>query len=169
MRAELATEHNESELESSQELPGGILKKNRESLGLSRSNIAMKLNLSEKVIASLEQDQYDNLPGKTFVKGYIRNYARFLNICADELIAGFDKIGVAPEGRAKGLINIRRQVKPGDPLVKWATLVIVLSLLALSTVWWRSHSDSTATGYQSVPGVSAPNTELTSSKRLKPN
>lgn len=66
---------------------GQILRKARESQHLSRDDVAKKLNLNKRQIVSLEQDQYDNLSGNTFVKGYIRSYSGLLNLDPEVLLS----------------------------------------------------------------------------------
>lgn len=131
----------ETGLKAEQQLPGSKLVKAREQLGLSRAEVSADLNLSEAIIASLELDQYDRLPGKTFSIGYLRSYARYLKLHADELVEQLASHNAHKEKPTRSLINIRRQVKPQDPIFKWVSFAIVLVILALSTVWWRSQGD----------------------------
>ena len=42
--------------------------------------VADKLHLLQSVVNSLEKDCYDRSRGETFVRGYLRNYARLLGI-----------------------------------------------------------------------------------------
>ncbi len=147
---------NEREIElESLLLPGSILKKEREKKGLRRLDVARDLKLSEKFVSYLEQDHYEKLPGPTYVKGYVRSYARYLNIAADELITQLDNLYSNEDMPRKRLINVSRQARPGDPLIKWASIAIMILFLALSTVWWRSHSDLSSTTIKDVGAVPA--------------
>jgi cytoskeleton protein RodZ len=47
---------------------------------LSVTDIAMRLRLREKQIGALETGDIDALPGKTFVRGFVRNYANAVGI-----------------------------------------------------------------------------------------
>ncbi|MCZ7597367.1 MAG: helix-turn-helix domain-containing protein [Gammaproteobacteria bacterium] len=65
---------------SSKASPGMILAAARDELKWSIEDVAANLNLRVSVIEALERDDYGDLPGPTFVRGYIRAYARLLGI-----------------------------------------------------------------------------------------
>ena len=66
-------------------LPGQRLRTGREALGLSQAEIATRMHLSVSYIRALEADDYDRLPEAAFVRGYIKNYAKLVNLPGDEL------------------------------------------------------------------------------------
>lgn len=70
-------------------LPGNRLREARERLGLSREQVAEQLNLLVSQITALEADRYEKLPGDTFVRGYLRNYARLVRLDGDELVYAY--------------------------------------------------------------------------------
>lgn len=67
--------------------PGQKLKQAREKAGLTEAEIAERLFLHEGFVKHLEADNFDKLPGPTFVKGYIKSYCRLVNLSPDPLIA----------------------------------------------------------------------------------
>ena len=81
------------EVNTSQELemPGERLRKARQAMGLGQDDIASELRLDLKVIQALENGDLENLPGPMFTAGYLRNYARFVGLPADELVAQYVK------------------------------------------------------------------------------
>ena len=70
--------------------PGEILKKAREARGESLSNVAQVLKLSAQQLRALESGKLDALPGLTFARGFLRNYARYLNVDPEPLLASLD-------------------------------------------------------------------------------
>ncbi|MDR3087946.1 MAG: DUF4115 domain-containing protein [Azoarcus sp.] len=70
--------------------PGEILKKAREARGESLSNVAQALKLSAQQLRALESGKLDALPGLTFARGFLRNYARYLNVDPEPLLASLD-------------------------------------------------------------------------------
>lgn len=66
-------------------LPGQRLRTGRETLGLTQAEIATRMHLSVSYIRALEADDYDRLPKAAFVRGYIKNYAKLVNLPGDEL------------------------------------------------------------------------------------
>ena len=65
---------------SSEDLPGKLLKETRENKKMTREEVAERLHLHTNVIKALESDNYAELPGKTYIQGYLRSYAGLLNI-----------------------------------------------------------------------------------------
>lgn len=59
---------------------GDLLRQARESRGLSVGEIARTLKLGERQLEALEASQWSGLPGHTFIRGFVRNYARLVNI-----------------------------------------------------------------------------------------
>ena len=66
---------------------GQTLRDARESVGLSYLDAADALNLPGTVIQHLEDDVYDELPGPAFSIGYLRAYAKLLELDPDKLVA----------------------------------------------------------------------------------
>jgi cytoskeleton protein RodZ len=57
----------------------------REAKGMSQEQIADILNLTLANVIALENDDYESLPGWTYVSGYLRAYARLLDLDSDSL------------------------------------------------------------------------------------
>ncbi len=58
----------------------------RKEWGLSVTEVAHSLNLNTTIIRALEQDAYGELPGATFVKGYLRAYANLLKLDYEKVL-----------------------------------------------------------------------------------
>ncbi|MFP3873874.1 MAG: helix-turn-helix domain-containing protein [Thiohalophilus sp.] len=67
--------------------PGKRLREAREARNLSREQVAHQLHQELSTIEALEEDDYARLPGKTYVLGYLRSYARLLQLPENEIIA----------------------------------------------------------------------------------
>lgn len=67
---------------------GRQLRRTREKLALSVADVAGELRLSGFQIQALEADDWTQLPGDTYARGYLRSYARLLGLDADQLLAG---------------------------------------------------------------------------------
>lgn len=65
---------------------GEQLRTARESQGISLSQAAAETRILQRYIVALEDADYQNLPGDVYTRGFIRNYASFLGLSADELI-----------------------------------------------------------------------------------
>lgn len=81
---EPVSSHAEQE---SRQSPGAVLAAQRQALGWSVEDVAAKLKLAPRQIAHIEADNYGALPGISIVTGFIRAYAKVLQLDPAPLIA----------------------------------------------------------------------------------
>jgi cytoskeleton protein RodZ len=92
---------------------GQRLKAAREAHNLDRTEIARWLKLDEKFIKAIEEDDEENLPQPVFIAGYIRSYAKLVDLPSDQLVKEFTrshhvftpKIAKPPEAPVPGHLN----------------------------------------------------------------
>lgn len=65
---------------------GEQLRSAREARGMSVAEAAQALMLAPRQIEAIEQDDWTKLPGDTFARGFIRNYARLLKLDSEALL-----------------------------------------------------------------------------------
>ncbi|HEX5804133.1 MAG TPA: RodZ domain-containing protein [Azospira sp.] len=86
--------HNEGVVEEIAVAPqpsvGERLRAGREAKGMSTADIAATLKLSPRQIDALEADDWSGLPGNAFVRGFVRNYARVVQLDVEALLADLD-------------------------------------------------------------------------------
>jgi cytoskeleton protein RodZ len=83
--------------------PGARLKLAREAAGLSLDQVAQQLKLAPRQVKALEDEDFAQLPGRTFARGFVRNYARLLNLNGDDLLALLPDSARAPALEAPAL------------------------------------------------------------------
>ena len=109
--------------------PGQRLRAAREDRGMSVDEVAHDLRLDRDVILALEEDDFDRLGAPVFVKGYLRSYARLLNVPESDVV---EVVQVAePEPEEFRTLSTQREVKPGANLVNfilWVALGIIVLL-----------------------------------------
>ncbi|MCB1956515.1 MAG: helix-turn-helix domain-containing protein [Rhodocyclaceae bacterium] len=114
---------------------GEQLRAARESRGLSIGDVAYSLKLNPRQVDALESDRFDLLPGRAFARGFLKNYARFLELDPQPLLDAIeqaDGVGameLAPVSNAQGTMpspdaRLRPSVFPAA-LVALALLVVV--------------------------------------------
>jgi cytoskeleton protein RodZ len=69
---------------------GAVLAAAREELNLSIGEVARHLKLSPAQVEALEEGAYDRLPGRVFVRGFLRNYAKLLGLDPQPLLQRID-------------------------------------------------------------------------------
>lgn len=71
--------------------PGLVLRLERERKGLSTEEVAGQMRLMRSQVEALEADDYEALPGVVFVRGFIRNYAKLMQIDPAPLLESIDR------------------------------------------------------------------------------
>ncbi|TJZ76293.1 RodZ domain-containing protein [Chitiniphilus eburneus] len=133
--------------ESTTSLPQGVgarLKARREQMGLAIEQIAAQLKLAKKQIEAIEADHYNSLPGNTFARGFVRNYAKLLGMDAAPLLADLE--GLLPTERVQvALPSVREEVGvslggslPRSGSSRWPAVLAGLVAFAcvFGGVWW---------------------------------
>lgn len=69
---------------------GERLRAGREAKGMSSADVAATLKLSPRQIDALEAGDWSGLPGNAFVRGFVRNYARVVQLDVEALLADLD-------------------------------------------------------------------------------
>ena len=67
-------------------MTGDILRRERERQNLSIKDIEKATSIRALYIEAIENGENDKLPGQVYVKGFIKNYANFLNLDGEELV-----------------------------------------------------------------------------------
>lgn len=121
--------------------PGANLLKAREAAGLTREDVATSLHLTVRHVANMEEDDYRHTPGLTFERGYLRAYARMLNLDEDATIEQFNQLGLEerPVPTPSSVYsNAPRRRK--DRHLRWVSYLIGLTFLILLIIWWQTQS-----------------------------
>ncbi|OTG86619.1 helix-turn-helix domain-containing protein [Acinetobacter sp. ANC 4558] len=71
---------------------GEYLRQVRLEKNIELDDVANEIKIPTKTLIALEQDDYASLPEATFIKGYYRIYAKYLNVDATEIIQRFDEV-----------------------------------------------------------------------------
>ncbi|MFT5172409.1 MAG: cytoskeleton protein RodZ [Gammaproteobacteria bacterium] len=119
--------------------PGGLLRAARENDGISLRDIAAQLHLDERTIDSLEDDDFQNLPAPTFVRGYLRGYARLLGVPVGPVMEAFDREGFRPPDLVADIAE-EPESNATDFPINLITWVIALVLGAMVVVWWNNNN-----------------------------
>ncbi|HSC79179.1 MAG TPA: helix-turn-helix domain-containing protein [Chitinolyticbacter sp.] len=71
---------------------GARLRARREALGWTVEQAGAQLKLGKKQIDAIEIDHFESLPGNTFARGFVRNYAKLLGLDAAPLLADLERL-----------------------------------------------------------------------------
>jgi transcriptional regulator with XRE-family HTH domain len=69
---------------------GNLLREAREAKGLTLAEVQEETRISRKFLDALENGQFESLPTSVHVRGYLRNYARYLNLDPEPLLDRYE-------------------------------------------------------------------------------
>lgn len=153
---------------------GQTLAAERERQGLSRSDAAQRLHMSAWQVEALESGDYGKLPKGTFLRGFVRNYAKVLGLSADPVLEMLPED--APRDRKPGIVVPTQNIRfdpIGDrlqnPYVKASALAFVALALGFAAMYWVFFIRPAQTAGTAVrksaeapaPARAAPRPELT--------
>lgn len=120
---------------------GARLKNAREAMHLSEKEAAQRLYLNAKIISLIENENFSDGPPMTFLRGYLRAYAKLLNVPESEIKAELDEIDLSvPPVTISAPILHATPINHGEKYIRWITYLIVLTLITLVCIWWSSQS-----------------------------
>lgn len=126
----------------------------REALGIDLHAAAQQTRISIHYLEALEREDFSRLPGQVFVKGFLKNYARFLNVPEEEVMKRYGEVtgaAPAPAGtpQASGPAAFpqheqrRKEETPLEPFV-WGTLIFIALIVLLFTSLPRRRGEHPA-------------------------
>jgi cytoskeleton protein RodZ len=123
---------------------GATLAAERERQGLARTDVAQRLHMSPSQIEAIEHGDYEHLPKGTFLRGFVRNYAKVLNVPADPLLGLL--ADAKPREARPGIVvptqNIRFDPlgeRFSSPYVKAAMLALVAVAVGFAAMYWAMY------------------------------
>ena len=124
--------------------PGDTLRQGRESKNWSLPDVATRLNLTVTSLSYLEAGAFDKLPGHTFARGYIRAYAKLLDLDQAALVNQFDQsTGTDGKGSAvHALGRIEEPVRLSHNILRIVSLLLLVVLVGGGFVWWQDQTSS---------------------------
>ena len=120
-----------TENETSQDLRAA-----REAHGWSLRQVAERLHITEAQVRGLEEGDYTALPGAAFARGFLKNYARLLEVDPEPLLRTYD---ASNEGSG---LHPSETVLPASegPLLDYSRRVLIFSVLiviaVIAVAWW---------------------------------
>lgn len=120
---------------------GPVLTAAREKQGLSAEDVASRLRLGLRQVHALENDDFSVLPEAVITRGFIRNYARLLNIDAAPLLRVYSQYVPAQENQAISVpsANIVLSGEAGN--ISWRPYILFGVLLVVLLFGWVLYVD----------------------------
>lgn len=113
---------------------GASLTAARQARGLELRDAEQLTCLRARYLVALEHERYDQLPGRTYARAFLRTYANALGLHADRIVAEFDEQNPDTEPQQPLASTFHR------PRRNWRPLALVASaLVAVAVVGWTQR------------------------------
>ena len=143
MNAVIAEKDNNDGIQLAVPGLGERLRSARLAQDMDMEKLAARIHLTVDTVDALEHDDYSEMPARVFVRGYVRNYARTVDLPVESVLAQFDRQWVDEEAPVKVRQSPRlaSDTNPGNSWPSLVTWLLVLVLLVLFLVWWQGYLD----------------------------
>lgn len=121
---------------------GTRLRNAREQLGLSQQAVAERLCLKVSTVRDIEDDKAPAELASTFLRGYIRSYARLVHIPEEELLPMMAKevpVRAAKVTPGQSMSLGKRRKKRDGWLMSFTWLVLFVVIGLTGAWWWQNH------------------------------
>lgn len=125
---------------------GAFLRTEREKMKLSQDQIAQKMRLRRFVIEAIENEAWDRLPPPVFVRGFVRAYARTLELDEKRALELYH-LTAPPEK------DTLRPVAVARPSHRGRTLLILGALVVVLCIFYYWHLKSSERDREYLPRV----------------
>lgn len=121
--------------------PGQILSDARKKMGLSQEDVAIKLNFRTTLVNEIENEVFDTSMPETFNRGYLRNYAKLVNVSQEDVMASYEQLNVAKtqaselQSFSKGTEKLAESNR-----IMWISYLILAILIGSTVVWWMQNN-----------------------------
>ncbi len=123
---------------------GTLLKERREELGLTQQQVADRLRLRLSIVQNLEANNFESDLVATFIRGYLRSYAKAVGVKESEILDAYEK-STAVEPQVQTMQSFSKKTKRAkhDSHIMTITWVIMVILIGMSSLWWwQNHRES---------------------------
>lgn len=121
---------------------GERLRQGREKLELSQQAVAERLCLKVSTVRDIEEDKAPVDLASTFLRGYIRSYAKLVHISEDELTPLLEKQAPLKAAKVAPMqsFSLGKKRKKRDGWLMMFTWLVVFVVIGLTgSWWWQNH------------------------------
>lgn len=135
---------------------GGRLRTAREEKGISLDQLQSMTKIQKKYLSGIEKGDYSQIPGKFYVRAFIKQYAEAVGLSPDELFEEYkNEIPAAYEddlSEQLSRVQTRRTVSPGVSKIAelLPKILIGVAIVAVLFLAWYLFSKSGETGNRSA-------------------
>jgi cytoskeleton protein RodZ len=119
---------------------GETLNTRREAMGLSIETVCARLRISQRQVLAMEANDFDVLGEAMIVRGFVRNYAKLLEIDSEPLVEQLKSIKPNNTPKSLTLSSANIPINAGQKQ-DWQKYIILSAVIALLVVGWIVYTD----------------------------
>lgn len=123
---------------------GSMLREARLKKGVTPQGVEQAIKIREKYILAIEEDNFGALPSPSYAKGFVRNYAEYLGLPTDAIMAFFrrqmtdvTRASLLPKGVSDPLNAPFVHLTPGRFMGLLVALLFMVFMLYLGTQYFK--------------------------------
>lgn len=110
---------------------GTYLRREREQRGISLEEIADTTRIPMRTLEHIETGRFDEMPGETFTKGFLRAYARAMGVRSDDVLARY---GIEMRARDVQPVPVRLSIPPSERGRRFGLAIALVVFAILATL-----------------------------------
>ena len=139
----------DSDAAPAQASAGAMLRAAREASGMTIDAVAQQLKLAPRQVRAIEDGDYMRLPGRTFVRGFIRNYARLVRLDVESVLSALSA-GPATQNLESPALHATAPTMGELPTTeparhgwtRWAIPLTLIAIIGATAAWEFLHPDA---------------------------
>ena len=123
---------------------GARLRRARLEAGQTLDQVSESTKIPLWILHSIERDDFSQVPGGIFIRGYLSSFARAVRVDTNEILTSH--FGPPPDAVPAPAPEVRRPGYTGTPL--WQVAALIALIIATAVVWrnaWKGASNAQAT------------------------
>lgn len=118
---------------------GESLRKERELRGITLEEISQHTKVHTRFLEAIEKDDLSVLPAKAFAKGFLRSYARMVDLDEDLVITNFEYCYQAMQKNGGRLHTLEPSTNGSRRMLVLLFLLIIVALLAIIILVYQGY------------------------------
>src|SRR5947207_7398389 len=130
---------------------GDELRREREIRGISLKEISDSTKISKRFLEAIERNDHKTLPAPVFTRGFVREYARYLGLNAEEMVNRYNYAAAGDDRIEKSAhltsLTVPKSVEPPPRQPKGIPspfarvdrniyLLILVTIALAAVIWW---------------------------------
>jgi cytoskeleton protein RodZ len=136
---------------------GEHLRREREMRGISLDEICSATRIGTRFLTAMENEQWDQLPGGVFNRGFVRAVAHHLGLDEESLLAEYMLATGDRATASAAVVRASAMPEPRGQWIIWVVLLVVIAGLTVGGIYgWRKFAAHRRNAHPASPSATTP-------------